>query len=452
MAKKNQIQFACQACGYLSPKWLGKCPDCQEWNSFQEEEKLKHSHSRQVTNILGSQTLSEIETTQEIRMKTGIEEFDRVVGGGMVEGSLTLIGGEPGIGKSTLLLEVSGKVAELFPEQKVLYISGEESTAQVAGRMKRLGMGIENLYILHASSWQNILEEIKKIKPILMILDSIQTTVSHEVASAPGTASQIREVTYELMNYAKANKLTCLIIGHITKEGNIAGPKILEHMVDAVVYFEGDQQNQYRLLRVMKNRFGNSHEVGIFEMHGEGLRQIQNPSQYFLESSLGESYGRALTCVMEGTRGIFVEVQALVVENKYGNGRRTTQGIDANRLSMLVAIIEKYFELPLSYSDIYLNVVGGIKLQSRDSDLAVIAALLSSYYKHAIGDTCVFLGEVGLTGEVRAVPFIERRINEIEKLNYKKLFMPKKQMEKKIGGHLEYQVIRKITDLKENLF
>lgn len=407
---------------------MGRCPECGEWNSFSEE--AIHTPQRIVSNVRsgteGPRRLQEIALDNVIRIRTDFEEFNRVLGGGLVRGSLVLIGGEPGIGKSTLLTKVMGGLAKNHHEQNVLYVSGEESPTQIGGRMRRLGIEADNLYIFHETNWQAILEQIKILKPNFLVLDSIQTTVSGELNSPPGTVSQIREVTYELMNHAKAQNITCFVIGHITKEGAIAGPKILEHMVDTVIYFEGDQFGHYRLLRGIKNRFGNANEVGIFEMTDKGLREVSNPSQYFLAEHRDESFGRSLTCLVEGSRTLFVEIQALVVENKYGTGRRTTQGIDPNRLAMLTAVVEKYLGIPLGFNDIYLNVVGGMKLDGRDSDLSVMASLLSSYKSRPLDSKTVFIGELGLSGEVRSAPQIEMRLKEISQLNYSRVVTSEK--------------------------
>lgn len=419
MAKKNST-FVCQKCSFETPQWIGKCPECDEWNSFEEEriDKL----SKKPNGIKRSSALppSEINTDLRTRTITGISEFDRSLGGGIVQGSLILIGGEPGIGKSTLLTEVLGKVSKQ-ENKKILYISGEESQSQVADRAKRLGVTSNNFFILNENTWEEMLIHIKEIKPSLIVIDSIQTTISNNIQSAPGTISQIREVTYELMNYVKANNLTAFVIGHITKEGNIAGPKILEHMVDTVIYFEGDQFGHYRMLRVIKNRFGNTNEVGLFEMGEEGLEEVKNPSQYFLETSMKGSSGNALTCVQEGTRALFVEIQALVVINKYGSGRRNTQGFDPNRLAMLIAIAEKHLNLALGQNDVYLNIIGGIKIKGRETDLAIVASLYSSLKDIVLDKSIIFLGEVGLTGEIRSVPKIESRIKEMIQLGYKTL-------------------------------
>ena len=455
MAKKTST-FICQNCSYQSSKWMGKCPECGSWNTFTEETSIavkdqNRAHKRTAQNTEAPKLVNEIVLQQQFRISSGMSEFDRVVGGGVVPGSLILIGGEPGIGKSTLLTSVMGKLSQTYTDAAVLYASGEESTNQVAERAKRVGVNNNNFYIYNETNWQKILDQINKLKPRFLVIDSIQTTTSSEIDSAPGTVSQIREVTYELMNHVKANGITCFVIGHITKEGSIAGPKILEHMVDTVIYFEGDQFGQYRILRAMKNRFGNTNEVGIFEMREKGLEEVKNPSQYFLDDQLKESFGRSLTCIIEGSRSLFVEIQALVVDNKFGNGRRTTQGIDNNRLSMMVAVIEKYIGLPLGFNDIYLNVVGGMKLVTRESDLAIIASLLSSYRGKPIDSSTIFVGEVGLTGEVRSIPQMEMRIKEMAQLNYKRVVTSEKTA-RELKGKFDIEIIglRQARDI-ENL-
>ena len=453
---KVKTVFVCQECGHNTAKWLGKCPECNQWNSFSEEESIKSSKAspKSISGREGRpKTINEIEHEKVQRFYTKMGEFDRVMGGGITIGSLTLIGGEPGIGKSTLLMEVCGKILSEYKNERILYVSGEESESQVAQRSKRLGVDNDGFYIYNETNWQKILEQVKELKPKFLVLDSIQTTHSNQVDSAAGTLSQIREVTYELMNFAKAYDLTCFLIGHVTKEGQIAGPKILEHMVDTVIYFEGDQLGQYRMLRVMKNRFGNTNEVGIFEMQENGLLEIKNPSQYFLEQSLPGSFGRSLTCILEGSRSLFVEIQALVLENKFAVGRRTTQGLDTNRVALLVAVIDKYLGIPLSYNDIYVNVVGGMKLSTRESDLSVIASLLSSYYQTAVSSDTLFLGEVGLTGEVRSVPMMEMRLKEVAQMNYKRVITSKRAAEDFKGRFkLELVGITKASELKDLLF
>ena len=422
MTKKKSSVFICQKCGYETSKWLGKCPQCKNWNTFEEEapsQKISHTALKQKHHT--PLKIDDIQTELQEKAASGLSEFDRVIGGGLIQGSLTLIGGEPGIGKSTLLLQLMGALAEKYPHEKILYVSGEESYGQIANRSKRLGVSKTNLYILNETNWQNIYSHISKIQPRFFVLDSIQTTISIEAPSGPGSITQIREVTYEVMNLAKANGITALIIGHITKEGVIAGPKILEHMVDTVIYFEGDQYGHYRILRSIKNRFGNTNEVGIFEMNAKGLSEVPNPAQYFLDEHLDNAEGRTQTCIMEGSRILFVEIQSLVLENKFGSGRRTTQGLDSNRLSMLIAVVEKHCKIPIGHNDIYSNVVAGIKLKERDSDLAICASLISSSLNIVIPNDTVFVGEVGLTGEIRGVPLIEQRLQEMIKLNYKNL-------------------------------
>ncbi len=456
MAKIKSV-FTCTNCGYQSPKWLGRCPDCQTWNTFEEGEVQPKSSSRASTRVdvpgaSAPKTVSKIELKKYARLSTHWAEFDRVMGGGITRGSLTLIGGEPGIGKSTLLMEVCGALLEHKEAGRVLYVSGEESEAQVAGRTKRLGINSDELYVYHETRWERIVDAIRDLKPDFLVIDSIQTTVSGQLDSPAGTMSQIREVTYELMNQAKALGLTCFIIGHVTKEGSIAGPKILEHMVDTVIYFEGDQHGQYRILRSMKNRFGNTNEIGIFEMLEEGLKEVKNPSQYFLDQTLPDSFGRSLTCVLEGTRALFVEIQALVVENKFGSGRRVTQGLDTNRVALLVAVIDKYVGIPLSYNDIYANVVGGLKIQSRESDLSIVASLLSSYYGKAIEPSVLFLGEVGLTGEVRSIPMMELRLREAAQMNYKKVVTSERTAQEYRGKfNIELVGLRRASELKSFL-
>ena len=444
MVKKSSA-FICQSCSYQTAKWMGKCPECGSWNSFVEEsvvpaKDLNRAHKRTAQGSETPKLINEIVLEKQFRVVTGMGEFDRVVGGGVVPGSLILIGGEPGIGKSTLLTTIMGKLSCNHTESSVLYVSGEESVNQVAERSKRVGVNANNFYIYNETNWQKILEQINKLKPKFLVIDSIQTTSSSEIDSAPGSVSQIREVTYELMSHVKANGITCFVIGHITKEGSIAGPKILEHMVDTVIYFEGDQFGHYRILRAMKNRFGNTNEVGIFEMKESGLDEVKNPSQYFLDDELQGSYGRSLTCIVEGSRSLFVEIQALVVENKFGNGRRTTQGIDNNRVAMMVAVIEKYFGIPRGFNDIYLNVVGGMKLTTRESDLSIIASLLSSYRSRPLDTGTVFVGEVGLTGEVRSVPHMESRIKEMSQLNYKRVVTSQKTA-KELSGKYDIEIV-----------
>ncbi|OFZ14203.1 MAG: DNA repair protein RadA [Bdellovibrionales bacterium GWA2_49_15] len=444
MSKKN-VNFVCTSCTYQTPKWMGRCPECGQWNSFSEEtesfgkiaaRKLKiEDFKSEVRELAG---FSE-EIGESLKIKTGILEFDRVLGGGITKSSFVLIGGEPGIGKSTLLLMAAGKVASVSDE-KLLYVSGEESGHQVNQRAQRLKINAKNIHFLNDCSIEKIKTALVKLRPKFLIIDSIQTIYSEEIDSPPGTVTQIREVTYQLMTISKQNGITTFVVGHVTKEGNIAGPKMLEHMVDCVIYFEGDSLNNYRFLRCIKNRFGNTNEVGIFQMAEDGLEEVPNPSKIFLAESIEAGHGRSLTCLLEGTRPLVVETQALVVENKFGNGRRITQGLDLGRLNLLIAIIEKYFKMPVSYNDIYVNIVGGLKLSGRDSDLSIIASIVSSFLSKPIINRSVFLGEVGLTGEVRSVQFTELRVKEIALMNYKKLICST-QAAQKLKGHSELEII-----------
>ncbi len=440
----KEVQFyVCQECSYKISKWMGKCPECHQWNTFVMESEFKGASAAASNRyaldggdssgsgggkgvLLESdsrpQLIGDIELNDLVRLETHCKEFDRVVGGGIVQGSLGLIGGEPGIGKSTLLMEICSRLARSYPQEKLLYVSGEESSSQIAQRSKRMGIDLPNLYIYHENCWQKIEQRVKEFAPKFLVIDSIQTTYSMEISAAPGTLTQVREITYALMNVAKSRGITSFLIGHVTKDGMIAGPKVLEHMVDMVLSFEGDEFYQYRMLRAIKNRFGNVNEVGLFEMTDMGLKEVDSPVEYFLLPGLEGSYGRALSCILEGSRPLLVEIQALVVENRYGNGRRTTQGMDNNRLAMLVAIIEKYFQIPLSNHDIYVNVVGGMKNLPRDTDLCVLAALLSSLRQKSISQQNIFVGELGLAGEVRQVSKLDIRLRELEKLNYKRFF------------------------------
>lgn len=456
MNKKKTIVYCCQVCEHQVPKWLGKCPECGSWNSFEEGEVLRVKNSLKTTlekESEGPQRISLIKLEKYERASTNIFEFDRVLGGGIVKGSLVLIGGEPGVGKSTLLSKVMLEVSKKEPLKNILYISGEESSSQVAERVKRIGGGRDNVYIYHQTSWQKIREQIQKIKPELVILDSIQTTYSNEISSAPGSISQIREVTFELMNYVKKNDLTGFIIGHITKEGNIAGPKLLEHMVDTVIYFEGDQFGKYRILRAIKNRFGDTNETGIFEMTEHGLEEVKNPSAFLLQGADEKTIGRTISTITEGSRTLFVEIQALVIENKYSNGRRTTQGVDPNRLSMLIAVVEKYLEIPLGENDIYLNITGGMKLQGREADLSIIGSLLSSYLNKPLKKSPIMIGEVGLNGEVRAVPKLALRVKEMKNMNYRHLVTAGSSREDiKTNHKLEAIGVENIKELIEAIF
>ena len=425
MAKAKTV-FVCSSCGYESAKWLGKCPACNEWNTFYEEKVVSSSNNSSSTNG-GNKAkamplkLKEVEGIEVSRTSTGIGELDRVLGGGLVKGSLVLVGGEPGIGKSTLILQLCDKVQG---EGKVLYISGEESAEQVKIRADRLNINNDELMFLGETNIDNIQEAIFSINPKLVIIDSIQTMYSEEITSAAGTVSQVREITARIMRMCKDNGITTIIIGHVTKDGNIAGPRVLEHMVDTVLYLEGERYFSYRILRSVKNRFGSTNEVGMFEMKNEGMVEITNPSSILISERNDNPAGSVIVASMEGTRPLLVELQALTTSSVFGIPKRTANGIDYNRLAVLIAVIEKRAGIALGGQDVYLNVVSGIKIAEPAIDLGVVLACTSSYKNISIPQDVVAIGEVGLTGEVRAVNMIEKRIKEAEKLGFKKIIIP----------------------------
>ncbi|TVZ81004.1 DNA repair protein RadA/Sms [Aeribacillus composti] len=426
---KIKSKFICQSCGYESPKWMGKCPGCGEWNSMVEEvikPKGKHriafSHSESST-VSKPSPIHQIQAAQEPRMLTGLHEFNRVLGGGIVKGSLVLIGGDPGIGKSTLLLQVSSQLAERGND--VLYISGEESLKQTKLRSDRLGVKGERLFVLSETDLEIIIQSIMETEPAFVIIDSIQTIYNSEIASAPGSVSQVRECTAELMRLAKTKGIPIFIVGHVTKDGTIAGPRILEHMVDTVLYFEGDRHHTYRILRAVKNRFGSTNEIGIFEMKETGLKEVLNPSEVFLEERAKGASGSTVVASMEGTRPVLVEIQALITPTSFGNPRRMANGIDHNRVSLLMAVLEKRVGLLLQNQDAYLKVAGGVKLDEPSIDLAICISIASSFKDVPTNIYDVFVGEVGLTGEIRRVSRIEQRVQEAAKLGFKRIFLPK---------------------------
>ncbi|MGT2923755.1 DNA repair protein RadA [Streptococcus caviae] len=422
---KKKTTFVCQECGYNSPKYLGRCPNCSSWSSFVEEVEVAEVKNARVS-LTGEKTkpikLNQVTSNQVARIKTEMSEFNRVLGGGVVPGSLVLIGGDPGIGKSTLLLQVSTQLAN---KGCVLYVSGEESAEQIKLRSERLG-DIDNEFYLYAeTNMQSIRAEIEKIKPDFLIIDSIQTVMSPEISSVQGSVSQVREVTAELMQLAKTNNIATFIVGHVTKEGTLAGPRMLEHMVDTVLYFEGERQHTFRILRAVKNRFGSTNEIGIFEMRASGLAEVLKPSQVFLEERLDGATGSAIVVTMEGTRPILAEVQALVTPTVFGNAKRTTTGLDFNRVSLIMAVLEKRCGLLLQNQDAYLKSAGGVRLDEPAIDLAVAVAIASSYKEKPTNPQECYIGEIGLTGEIRRVNRIEQRINEAAKLGFTKIFVPK---------------------------
>jgi DNA repair protein RadA/Sms len=428
MAKKEQTVYICQNCGRQEKKWLGKCPDCGEFGTFNEKivqivSKTSENKSRNFT-IRQNQVVeySQIETQDEDRIQTGIKEFDRVLGGGIVKGSLILLGGSPGIGKSTLILQVADRLTQ--EGATVLYVSGEESVEQIKMRGQRIQINSKNLFIFCETNLESILQEAEKLNPDYIIIDSVQTIFSSRLESFPGSVGQVREVATSLMFHAKHTMTTCFLIGHVTKEGVIAGPKVLEHIVDTVLYFEGDSYHNHRIVRAVKNRFGATNEIGIFEMTEFGLVAASNPSKIFLQERLADASGSAVTVCMEGTRPFLVEIQALVTENKVGMGRRLTQGIDYNRVLLLTAILEKKFLLPLFREDVFINVAGGLQIEEPAADLATLVAIFSSYKNKSVDADTVFLGEVGLAGEIRSVSQAETRVREAQKLGFKYIFLP----------------------------
>ena len=430
---KIKVKFICQSCGYESAKWMGKCPGCGEWNKMTEEvlkpvspRKAVFNHSNQVAQK--PSPITNIETTQEPRIFTKSEEFNRVLGSGIVKGSLVLIGGDPGIGKSTLLLQISSQLADNGND--VLYISGEESVKQTKLRADRLGVKSNRLFVLAETDLSFISKAIEETNPAFVVVDSIQTVFHNEISSAPGSVSQVRESTAELMRIAKTQGIAIFIVGHVTKEGSIAGPRILEHMVDTVLYFEGERHHTYRILRAVKNRFGSTNEMGIFEMKESGLEEVKNPSEIFLEERSKGAAGSTVVASMEGTRPILVEIQALISPTSFGNPRRMATGIDHNRVPLLMAVLEKRVGLLLQNQDAYLKVAGGVKLDEPAIDLAIAVSIASSFKDAPPKPTDVIIGEVGLTGEVRRVSRIEQRVIEAAKLGFKRVIIP----EANIGG------------------
>lgn len=421
MAKEKTI-FVCSSCGTESPKWMGKCPGCNEWNTFYEEKLVKQTGSKyEKRKEANPMVLNEVEGKNISRNSTGVSELDRVLGGGLVNGSLVLLGGEPGIGKSTLILQICDKIKG---EGKVLYVSGEESAEQIKLRADRLGIKNEDILFLGETDISIVEEVTLKIRPKLVIIDSIQTMYSDEISSAPGSVSQVREITSKVMRVCKENAITTIIIGHVTKDGNIAGPRVLEHMVDTVLYLEGERYFSYRILRGVKNRFGSTNEIGMFEMQNEGMVEILNPSSILISEREEMPSGSIIVATMEGTRPLMVEIQSLTSPTVFGMPRRTANGMDYNRLNLLIAVLEKKVGLALGNQDVYVNVVGGIRLNEPAIDLGVIMGVASSYKNTPIGKGTVAIGEVGLTGEIRSVNLIEKRIKEAEKLGFKTCIIP----------------------------
>ena len=448
---KTKIVYYCNSCGNETPKWQGKCPACGQWNSLVE-------HIEKPTPILKTrkspldatksvQRLQDVDSQQELRFSTGMGELDRVLGGGAVEGSLVLVGGAPGIGKSTLLLQICNSLCD---GRKVLYVSGEESEKQIKLRAQRLGVMPEQLYILSETRLSDIVEATEQLQPEILIVDSIQTLYNEENDSAPGSVSQVKDCTMSMMQLSKAQGITVFVVGHINKDGAIAGPKVLEHMVDCVLYFEGDPNSSYRLLRAVKNRFGSTNEIGVFEMVDTGLLEVPNPSKMLLEGRPEGASGTCVACVMEGTRPVLAEVQALVTKTTFNVPRRTSDGFDFNRAALLLAVAEKRAGMKLSLFDAYINVIGGLRLDEPGADLPVLLAVASSYRDKVIPEDLVAIGEVGLTGEIRSVSQMNARLAEVARLGFKQCIIPKKTSEKlEIPAELQVFYVKNIREAIE---
>lgn len=427
MAKGKTTVYFCQSCGYESSKWMGQCPGCHEWNSFVEEFVDKRTQAKTGAKAAHTQSapqpISAIELHEEQRCSSGMPELDRVLGGGIVSGSMVLVGGDPGIGKSTLLLQVCKNLAD--QKIRVLYISGEESLQQIKIRAQRIGEFSDDLKLFCETNLDDIRQTIEREKPQVVVIDSIQTMYREEISSAPGSVSQVRESTATLMQIAKGSGVTVFIVGHVTKEGVVAGPRVLEHMVDTVLYFEGDRYASYRILRGVKNRFGSTNEIGVFEMCGDGLREVENPSEYMLSGKPEHASGSVVACSMEGSRPILIEIQALVCHSNFGIPRRTAAGTDFNRVNLLMAVLEKRLNLKMSECDAYVNIAGGIRMNEPAIDLGIVLALISSFKNRPIDEKTICFGEVGLSGEVRAVSMPAQRVAEAEKLGFTTCILPK---------------------------
>ncbi|MFR6291764.1 MAG: DNA repair protein RadA [Peptococcaceae bacterium] len=441
---KEKSVFFCQECGYESAKWLGKCPGCGNWNTFVEETVSKQKN--ETVRLLPSSepiSLEHISHDDLLRIDTGIEEFNRVLGGGMVPGALMLLAGDPGIGKSTLTMQLAGTI---HLDGIILYVSGEESSQQLKMRAQRLSVKNSQLFILTENNLSVIEKQIQKLKPQLLILDSIQTVYMPEVSSAPGSVSQLRECTGRILQWAKGLEISIIVVGHVTKDGSVAGPRVLEHMVDTVLFFEGERHNHFRILRALKNRFGSTNEIGVFEMQEHGLQEISNPSEIFLSERPQGAVGSVVVPCMEGSRPVLVELQALVAASPYGQPRRMTNGADFNRTAMLLAVLEKKMRLPLGNQDIFLNVVGGLKIDEPAIDLGIIVALVSSMQNRQIKDDVIILGEVGLTGEVRTISFLEKRLIEAEKMGFQTAIVPKGNLKREQQYPLNVQGVRNVSE------
>ncbi len=429
---KQKSVYICNECGYQSPKWLGKCPACNQWNTMVEtldspQKSGSVKNLSQKSELNRPKPINEIVHDTDSRFSTGLRELDRVLGGGVVSGELILVGGDPGIGKSTLLLQICENAGKT---KKILYVSGEESSSQIKIRAERLGVTTDNLYLLSETDVEIILDAINDTKPDIVIIDSIQTMHIEGITSAAGSVPQVRETTNALMKLAKSMNISMFIVGHVTKDGSLAGPRVLEHMVDCVLYFEGDRQLSFRILRAVKNRFGSTNEIGVFQMEDRGLVEVDNPSKTLLEDKPTDISGSAIVCAMEGTRGILAEMQALVTPSGFGNPRRMSDGIDLNRVLLLIAVLEKRAKINLSNSDVYINVAGGLRIDETAADLGICAAIASSQTDFVVPNDVMFIGEVGLGGELRTVTKLEKRLSEAANLGFKTAIVPKQSLAK----------------------
>jgi DNA repair protein RadA/Sms len=452
LSKKDKTIFTCQSCGHQTPKWMGKCPECQQWDSMVEEAaSIAKQNKRLHPTIQQPVPIDAIAADTENRHLTGIKEFDRVLGGGLVAGSLVLIGGDPGIGKSTLMLQaLFGLAAQ---GRTVLYISGEESIQQIKLRSKRLNTQSPNLMVVSEIDLSAILAMVNSLKPDLLVIDSIQTMFNDELTSAPGSVTQVRESTLRLMLMAKKSDIPVFLVGHVTKEGAIAGPRLLEHMVDTVLYFEGDRSHVFRILRAVKNRFGSTNEIGVFEMKEMGLEEVPNPSKVFLSEKPASAPGSVVTASMEGTRPILVELQALASRTQFATPRRTILGLDPNRVALLAAVMEKKIGMHLMGFDIFMNVAGGVKINEPAVDMGIVTAIASSFLDQPVQNECVVLGEVGLTGEVRGISHVENRVTEIKKMGFKRCLIPRSNLKrmKPVNG-IDLLGIQSVAEATEILF
>jgi DNA repair protein RadA/Sms len=454
--KSPKAVFVCQECGAQSPKWMGRCNECGAWNSLVEERVADaapatsgNSRYAQFSTTSSAKLYAEVETAQGIRLSSGIDEFDRVLGGGVVPGSLVLLGGEPGIGKSTLLLQAAAHFArEIGP---VLYASGEESEHQIKSRGDRLGIGAAPLYLLSETCIERILEEIARLKPALVVIDSVQTVWSNKFQSAPGSIGQVREAATQFLFAAKGQNVPTVLVGHVTKDGSLAGPKVLEHVVDTVLYFEGERHHAHRVVRAVKNRFGAVSELGVFEMTGTGLRPVPNPSKLFLSERASGTPGSAVLCCVEGSRPILVEVQALVSTSTYGNARRMAIGIDQNRLSLLLAVLEKRAGLSLAGDDVYVNIAGGMTVEEPAADLSVVAAVASSVRNRGLAPSTALFGEVGLSGEIRGIPQAALRVREAVQMGFTRIVLPAANLEGSGDSQIDLVGVRTVGEALDEL-